>query len=130
MKAAVGVPAARNEPRTENEVGLGGRGQQVRDVFRGVGEIGVHFDDEISAEGQGGPQAVDAAGAAAAALLPDQGVNAGISRRPLLGPAARAVRGIVVGHDNADIGVQGKGKDRLDHVGDILPLVVCREHHR
>ena len=37
-------------------------GQQVRDVFRGVGEIGVHFDDEISAEGQGGPQAVDAAG--------------------------------------------------------------------
>ncbi|OQB50529.1 MAG: hypothetical protein BWX98_02623 [Candidatus Aminicenantes bacterium ADurb.Bin147] len=107
MKAAVGIPAARNKPGPEDEVGLGGRGQQVRDVFRGVGEIRVHLDDEIRAEGQGGLQPVDAAGAAAAALLPDEGVDAGIGRRPLLGPAAGAVRGIVVGHDDPDIGVQG-----------------------
>ena len=116
-----GVPAARDEARAEGQVVRLERGQQVGDVFRLVGEVAVHLDHEVGAQGQGGLEAVDAARAAAAPLRPDQGVDAGIGPRPFLDDAARAVGRIVVGHEDVDVVVgQRQVPDGPDQVGDVL----------
>jgi hypothetical protein len=99
-----------------------------RNVFRRMGKIGVHFDDIVRAEGESGFESVDAAGPAAAALGPDEGVDTGIRGRAFLDVTAGAVGRIIVGHEDVDFGLDLEGEQGVDQVGDVLPLVVGRDH--
>ena len=76
-----------------------------------VGEIRVHLDDEVRPERQGRLEPVEAGGPPAPALLSDEDVDASVLPAQRFGDAARPVRGIVVHHEDAHVGVERQGED-------------------
>ncbi len=128
-EAPVRVPPARDEPRAQDDIVPVHRRNEVRDVAGIVGEVPVHLDDEVRPEGQGGLEAVEAGGSPAPPLRPDEGADASVLPAHRLRDAPGPVGGIVVDHENVEVGVEREGEDRPDELGDVLRLVIGRDHH-
>lgn len=112
--------------RAEDEVGILGGSEEGGDVVRVVGEVAVHFEDELVIAFEG-PLEAGAVGAAEAVFFGAmEDVNAGVLFGDGVGNLARAIGRIVI--DDEQLDVIGVAHDALDDGGKVILLVVGRDN--
>src|SRR2546421_332799 len=119
--------AAGDVPGAEHRVVVAQRLQQPGQLLGGVGAVGVHLHDRLVPVLAGPREAGHVRRAQALLTGPVQDVDLLVGGGQLVGDRTGAVRAVVVGHQDVDLG------DRLaypaDDDPDVLGLVVRGNHH-
>ena len=123
-----GIEPPPHVARTDREVGaLLDRGDQLGKHGGVVREVGVHLDHHVVATRQPDAEPGSIRGAEAGLRPPTQHLDAAEVDVELLGAVGGAVRAAVV--DDEHVGVGERDACTLEHVVDVLDLVVRRYEH-
>jgi len=111
--------------RAENEIVSLNRFQELRQMGRVVGEVGVHFEDEVVSTAESESEACDVCGTEPEFLLAVENPEARFAARDLIREISRSIgRGVI---DDEDIEGGVRREDRGDESGEVVPLIIRRD---